>query len=299
MGTKPNTQHPSPDTGSEATAKPLETLYDASTGVELPLPQSLAGLYGPLRFPLRPDKPYVVGNLVSTLDGVVSLGVPGHAGGKDISGSSEQDRMLMGILRAAADAVIVGAGTLHEGQGQARTAQNIYPPLASSYSELRANLGKQSPPLLVIVSGSGELDSSMPLFHDGGPVLVVSTDEGARRARDLGLPGSVQIVAGGGATEVSAAAVLDAIRAQGGPWAGSLLLVEGGPHLMASFFSERLIDEQFLTLSPQIAGRDASGKQLGLVEGATFAPERPLWGSLTAVKRGESHLFLRYSFDTS
>jgi len=68
---------------------------------------------------------------------------------------------------------------------------------------------------------------------------------------------------------------------------------------MASFFTERLIDEQFLTLSPQIAGRDGSGRQLGLVEGATFAPERPLWGNMTAAKRGESHLFLRYSFEAS
>jgi riboflavin biosynthesis pyrimidine reductase len=277
----------------------LETLYDASAGVELPLPQSLAGLYGPLRFPLRPDGPYVVANFVTTLDGVVSLGVPGHAGGKDISGSSEQDRMLMGILRAAADALIVGAGTLREGQGQALTAQNIYPPLASAYSELRANLGKQDPLLLIIVTATGELDASMPLFHDGGPVLVVTTGEGARHTGKLGLPASVRIEIAERDAEISAAAVLGAIRAQGGPWARSLLLVEGGPHLMASFFSERLIDEQFLTLSPQIAGHDGSGKQLRLVEGAMFAPERPLWGSLSVVKRGGSHLFLRYRFNAS
>jgi riboflavin biosynthesis pyrimidine reductase len=289
---------PSPTAASQRHALgPLETLYDAGEGVDLPLPQSLARLYGALRFPLRPERPYLVGNFVSTLDGVVSLGVPGYAGGKEISGSSEPDRMLMGILRAAADAVIVGAGTLNEGQGQALTAQNVYPPLASAYSEFRANLGKQGPPLLVIVSGSGELDASMPLFHDGGPVLVVTTGEGARRARSLDLPASVRIESAEGGAGISAGAVLEAIQAQGGPWAGSILLVEGGPHLMASFFSERLIDEQFLTLSPQLAGHDGSGKQLGLVEGATFAPERSLWGSLAVVKRGGSHLFLRYRFD--
>jgi hypothetical protein len=27
-----------------------------------------------------------------------------------------------------------------------------------------------------------------------------------------------------------------------------------------------------------------------------FAPESPLWGTLIGVKRGESHLFLRYTF---
>jgi len=79
---------------------------------------------------------------------------------------------------------------------------------------------------------------------------------------------------------------------------GDILLVEGGPHLLAHFYAEGRIDEQFLTLSPQVAGRDGSGKQLGLVEGKTFAPEQPLWGSLNVVKRGESHLFLRYRFSS-
>ncbi|WP_201360899.1 hypothetical protein [Dictyobacter formicarum] len=63
--------------------------------------------------------------------------------------------------------------------------------------------------------------------------------------------------------------------------------------------TEQLLDELFLTLAPQIAGRDSATARPGLVEGHLFAPEHPLWGTLVSVKRGGSHLFLRYAFPTS
>ena len=91
---------------------PLATLYDAAPGVEVPLPIELATLYGPLRFPQPASRPYVIGNFVTTLDGVVSLNVLGKAGGGEISGFNDHDHLIMGLLRAVADAVIVGAGTL-------------------------------------------------------------------------------------------------------------------------------------------------------------------------------------------
>jgi riboflavin biosynthesis pyrimidine reductase len=78
--------------------------------------------------------------------------------------------------------------------------------------------------------------------------------------------------------------------------AGKLILVEGGPRLLGDFFADRLLDEQFLTLAPQIAGRKAGDRRLGLVMGRTFAPQSSLWGRLIDVRRGKVHLFLRYSF---
>jgi hypothetical protein len=59
-------------------------------------------------------RPYVIGNFVSTIDGVVSFEIPGESGCGDISGFNEADRFIMGLLRASVDAVIVGAGTLRE-----------------------------------------------------------------------------------------------------------------------------------------------------------------------------------------
>jgi riboflavin biosynthesis pyrimidine reductase len=275
---------------------PLETLYDATLGVEIPLPSELERFYGALRFPLRTEGPYVIANLVTSLDGVVSLGIPGKAGGKEISGSNQPDLMLMGLLRAVADAVVEGAGTLREGKGKPLTASGIYPPLAGAYASLRAALGKEGEPLAVIVTASGDLDPSMQIFNGGSQVLVVTTSRGARHARKLGLPAEVEVAEVEVEGPIPAAAVLDALAKVRNC---AVVLVEGGPHLLGDFLGENLIDEQFLTLAPQIVGRDTSGTRLGLVEGRTFAPEHPLWSRLAVVKRSDSHLFLRYAFDTN
>jgi riboflavin biosynthesis pyrimidine reductase len=72
--------------------------------------------------------------------------------------------------------------------------------------------------------------------------------------------------------------------------------VEGGPRLLADFFKQRLVSQQFLTLAPQIAGRVEGDGRPGMVMGKVFAPRNPLWGKLIDVRQGASHLFLRYSF---
>jgi riboflavin biosynthesis pyrimidine reductase len=87
--------------------------------------------------------------------------------------------------------------------------------------------------------------------------------------------------------------VLDQVGEAG---AGKLILVEGGPRLLAEFYAERVLDEQFLTLAPQVAGRDDAAGRPGLVMGRAFAPRNPLWGTLVDLRRGGSHLFLRYAF---
>jgi riboflavin biosynthesis pyrimidine reductase len=76
------------------------------------------------------------------------------------------------------------------------------------------------------------------------------------------------------------------------------LLVEGGPHLIGSFFEENLLNELFLTLSPQIAGRSNDEDRMGIVAGVQFAPEHPAWASLVSVRRAANHLFLRYMFES-
>ena len=58
----------------------------------------------------------------------------------------------------------------------------------------------------------------------------------------------------------------------------------------------QLIDELFLTLAPQVAGRDDGIERPGFVSGKLFAPENPVWGTLVGLKRGGDHLLLRYAF---
>lgn len=273
---------------------PLQVLYATGRGAEIPLPAELAQLYGPCHLPLDSHRPYVMGNFVTTLDGVVSLNIPGQAGGGEISGFNQHDRMVMGLLRAAADAVVVGAGTLRAVPRHIWTAEHVYPRLAAAYHQLRVALGDTEPPLNVIVTGSGQLDLSLPVFQSGeAPVLIVTTDRGVDHLQRQPLPPGVQVVAAARAGRVTASAVLEAIQRVRRV---KVVLVEGGPHLMADFFAEQRLDDLFLTLAPQIAGRDGATGRPGLVEGKTFAPDNPVWGTLVDVRRAGEHLFLRYAF---
>src|SRR4030065_66590 len=140
---------------------PLESFYEMDRGEVFPLPPELAALYGSLRFPAHEGRPYVIGNFVTTLDGVASLSAPGMAEGGAISGFNPYDRMVMGLLRSVADAVIVGAGTLRSEPRHLWTAEYVFPALSDSYRQLRAALGKHAPPLNAIVTPRGELDPGL------------------------------------------------------------------------------------------------------------------------------------------
>jgi riboflavin biosynthesis pyrimidine reductase len=240
------------------------------------------------------QRSHIISNFVTTLDGVVSLNERGHASGGDISGFSRQDRMVMGLLRAVADVIIVGAGTLRVDHAHVWTAEHIYPDLADEYRRLRATLKKHEPPLNVIVSASGRLDLRLPVFASGDvSVLIVTTAKGAKQLRKQRAPQSVAIRSVRSSGAIRAQSILNMVAQVR---AATLILVEGGPQLLADFYAQHVMDEQFLTLAPQIAGRDDDGERPGLVMGRTFAPRNPLWGTLVDLKRGGSHLFLRYSF---
>lgn len=279
----------------------LRTLWQADLGEMQVLPPELTAFYGTLRLPAVGAKPRVTANFVSTLDGVTSWNVPGQMGGGEISGFSQEDAGVMGLLRATSAAVIIGAATLRVVPDHLWTAEFIQPALGTAYQVLRASLGHTQPPLAVIVTGSGDVDVALRIFTSREePALIVTTAEGEQRLRARGLPAAVMLAAAAPAPDgkLSAASILAAVNAHlpAGP---RRLLLEGGPQLMGTFFAAQAIDELFLTLSPQIAGRDgahgAAGWRPGLVEGALLAPERPGWGRLVSVRQADSYLFLRYA----
>src|SRR6266487_2854649 len=86
----------------------FEVLFDH--GEDPVAPDAAMGCYGRLGFPSPPGRPWIYANFVQSLDGIVSL-LGDEASGADISGLQE-DRWLMDLLRAQADAVILGMGTL-------------------------------------------------------------------------------------------------------------------------------------------------------------------------------------------
>lgn len=272
----------------------LETLFEVERGEEISLPAELERLYGRLRLPRRQGSAYVIANFVNSIDGVVALDTAGRSGGGEIGGFNRQDKMVMGLLRAIADAAIVGAGTLHAAGNHLWTAARIFPELADLYAALRAGMGKARPPLNVVVSANGTLDLTLPVFQSGEvEALILTTRVGRARLAQASLPDWVQVEALAEAGPLGARAMLDAVHRHR---PGEIVLVEGGPLLLGRLLAEKCLDELFLTLAPQIAGREGTADRPGLISGHLFAPGDPCWGSLVGVRRSKSHLFLRYAF---
>jgi riboflavin biosynthesis pyrimidine reductase len=285
---------------------PVETLYDAKWGDLLPLPAGLEELYGPLYMPSHPGRPHVISDYVQTMDGVVSLvplGTPatgtygpGGSPSKLISGASAPDLMILALLHAVADVLIVGDVGLCGNPGDVRRAETIFPQRAEDYRKLRADLGKPPALPMVVVSPHGELDPAIPALRvPGARVAVVTLESAAPRMKDQGFPAGVEVILlpGDPAGIISPRDVLDAATAF---QPGELILSDAGPRFTTHLIASGRLDEFFLTVAPQIAGRDAANPRPGFAAGRLFLPQDPRTTELVSIKRAGHHLFLRYSF---
>ena len=264
---------------------PFEVLLDTEQQ-SYALPEELSRVYGRLRFADR----VLYSNFVSSVDGVVALGSVASAG-SIISGKFPADRFLMALLRACADAVVIGAGTMRATPGHVWTPAHVYPDLAPEFAALRQTLGLSPEPRLVLLTATGDLDFKHPALVRGAIVLTTKSV-----AKQIGrrLPPACEVIA------LAAGKMLDIKRAFGEltKMGFDVVLTEGGPHLMGELIKAGLIDEMFLTLSPVLAGR-AEELRLGMVEGAELLPKVPVWGRLLTARRHGDYLFLRYSLAPS
>ena len=262
--------------------EPFEVLYEAAALPAYKLPIDLQRLYGRLGF----STPVVYSNFVSSLDGVVTLGSKPSAG-SIISGKVPADRFLMGLLRACADAVVIGAGTMRGTPGHLWTPAHVYPDLATEFTALRSALGRAMEPQLVVVTASGDIDAAHPALVRGA--IVLTTADGAK-AIGHRLPSTCEVVAMGKGKGIEVGEAIAELRNRG----FRVLLTEGGPHLVGQLIEGGLLDEAFLTVSPVIAGRQDGDKRLGMVEGVELLPDHGVWSSLLSARRHGDHLFLRY-----
>ena len=259
--------------------KPIGRLFEREGLPRFGLPAALAESYGG-DFGLA--RPVLYANFVSSVDGVVALPGVGESGGV-VSGNSEPDRFVMGLLRAVADAVLIGAGTFRAGAGDRWLPESAFPAARDLFVELREQLGLRPQPLLVVVSASGNLDPGQPALRD---CLVVTTAQGESRMQGK-LPTGARI------------AVLDTQRFNGRAFLELLhdqklqvILTEGGPSLVGQLIDEGLLDELYITTSPRLFGRRPGDGRKSLVDGVDLGG-RAL--DLLSVRRHESHLFLRYA----
>jgi riboflavin biosynthesis pyrimidine reductase len=263
------------------------------------LPRQLRELYdGDLHFQASPAaRLFVLANFVSTLDGVVSYEMKGKSGGSAISGGDPADRFIMGLLRASADAIIVGAGTLRDVSANSLwTPEYVYPDAKPLYAEYRVgSQHKPEYPLFVIVSGSGQLELQRAVFRTPAMRTVVITTSAGRdelTRRGAASLGSVEVHALNlSAGSIAPEAILQLLQSQYGV---NTLLHEGGPTLFGQFLAAEAIDELFLTLAPQIAGRKDGATRPAIVEGVEFVPDSAPWFQMVSVKEKAAYLYLRY-----
>ena len=259
----------------------LELLWEQDGLPQRQLPDELRALYaGELGF----RGPCVYANFVETLDGVVAIRGLDRSNAL-IADESEDDKFVMGLLRAFADVVLIGSGTLRASPKGRWRPDGVYPACKNAFAELRSRLGKSEHPAVAVVTTGASLDVTHPVLADA---VVLTTVRGAAR-----LDGVVpNVVAVNDGDRVDLHAALELLRSHG----HSLLLAEAGPSTFGELVAEGLVDELFLTLSPVLAGRLASKGRLSLVEGVELLPEARVAPRLLSLRRAGEHLFLRYAF---
>jgi riboflavin biosynthesis pyrimidine reductase len=233
----------------------------------------------------------VYANFVSSIDGIVALEAGTAPSGGIISGRNEADRFVMGLLRAFADAVLVGAGTVRaEGPRALWTAEYIFPAATDGFRTLRHSLKREGDPRLVIVSGRGELDPGHRALQVGA--LVLTTTSSAARLRSV-LPSVTEVRAVSDTDPIDLHEILQLLEADG----HHRILTEGGPRLFGQMVANDQVDELFLTVSPVVAGQKGE-RSFGLVHGVDFG-RAPKNGRLLSARRHGSHIFLRYRLEAA
>jgi riboflavin biosynthesis pyrimidine reductase len=179
----------------------------------------------------RSDPAYVRLNMITT--------PTGSAVGSDGTSetlSSRVDRRILGVIRAAADAVVVGAATVR--------AEGYLLPARSR---------------LAVVTASGDLTGHR--LGEGDSVLLVAPAGRAAEVRArAGLP-RAEVVAVPGADDLEPAAIVAALAQRG----LSRIVCEGGPRLAGRFAAAGVVDEYCVTVAPVLT--PAQHPFLALAEG--------------------------------
>jgi len=214
----------------------------------LPSPVAGVDLYEAYSLPARaPGSPFVRCNMISTLDGAISLqGSSGSLGGP-------ADRRVFQVLRSLSDVVLVGAGTVRaERYGPVR--------LEEASRARRVAQGRPPVPPIAVVTGTGDLDWASPFFTraEVRPIVFVPTVALSSVAARAG--GAAEVLAAG-EERVEPRLVIDHLGSDG----YRSVLLEGGPSLNADVVHAGLLDELCLTVSPRLVagtGPRALGPEL-------------------------------------
>ena len=155
--------------------------------------------------------------------------------------SGPEDLDEVDALRASADAILVGAGTIRKDNPRLLVRD-------PARVAAREAAGKSPHPLRVTVTGTGALDPAARFFTGPGTPLVYAATVGAATARQNLQDKAVVIDAG---QELSLAAVLQDLYTERPVLT---LLVEGGELILRDLLAANLADELRLAIAPFFVG---------------------------------------------
>ena len=211
-------------------------------------------------------RPYVVLNMVATLDGKAA--VDGSTRGL----GGETDRQLFHHLRTQADVLMAGAGTVRA----ERYGRAVKDPALRAKREEE---GLAADPTTVIVSASMDLPADLPLLQaEGQPVILATAAEHELE----GVTADVGYLRIGTDMPV----MMARLREEHGVRS---VLCEGGPTLNFHLLAAGLVDELFLSVDPLIVG---GADALTLAAGREL-PD-PVRTELITLYKGDDGLFFRF-----
>ncbi|MGD8322968.1 MAG: RibD family protein [Gammaproteobacteria bacterium] len=175
--------------------------------------------------------PSVVAHLGQSIDGFIATG---RGDSYYVTGPENLDHLHR--MRALADAVVVGAGTI-KADDPALTTRRVSGPN----------------PLRVILDGRRRLDHSYGVFTDGAaPTLLVCGDDCASPRRH----GAAEVLAlplvGG---NISIVALVEALGARG----AHRVFVEGGGNVVSAFLASGVLHRLQLSIAPVLIGNGRRG----------------------------------------
>ena len=222
------------------------------------------------------DRPFVYVNMAMTVDGKITSVKREYPGF-----TSPRDRVQMDRLRASADALMVGAGTV-------RADNPAFHVRTKAIREEREANGKLHAPHRVLVSASADIPADSRFFdttHGGDSILV--TTETVAETNLQRFEGRAEVWRLG-SKRVDLRAALAALRKRG----VERLLVEGGGELNWTLLEFDLVDELYVTVAPTLlGGRDAPT----LLEGSGWTMDEQRRLRLLEIERDGDELFCRYS----
>ncbi len=229
----------------------------------------LAGLVAGEARPTHADRPWLLVNMISSLDGAIAI--DGRSGGL----GTPADKAMFRALRGIADVILVGAGTAR--------AEGYGPPKPTDATRAaRVARGQSAAPRLALVTRSVDFDLDSPLFVDAEerPFVIAAGDADPARLAAVAEVAEV-IVTGQAAVDLPAsfARLHDA--------GVGLIAGEGGPRLNGDLLGDELIDEWNLSISPLLVGGDAARAVVGAPPGS-----RPF--RLDRLLEGDGLLFSRW-----